>query len=321
MNIRGNFHRHTLKLFTLIVLLLLLLALVGGCGEEEPTTEVTLKISNITVSVTGDKALIQWKTDAPADSQVEYGITKSYGMLSDLDVTFKTQHSVELTGLQFRTTYHFRVKSTNESGKESQGSNVTFATLAEGEKGPKPSQAKAVAETDSATITWQTNESATGEVEYGEDTSYGSVAKSGEVQIEHIVRLTGLKEKTTYHYRIKVTDLDGNVSPSSDFIFKTEAKPKENISRITVTARNWQFSPATIRVTEGDKVILTIRSVDVPHGFGLAAFSVNEVLNPGKEVVVEFTAKKKGEYTFVCMVPCGAGHANMTGKLIVREEK
>ena len=63
--------------------------------------------------------------------------------------------------------------------------------------------------------------------------------------------------------------------------------------------------------------IANLQSVDVAHGFGLSAFRINKTLNPGKEMTVEFKAKKKGEYTFACTVPCGAGHANMTGKFIV----
>ncbi|MFQ6041958.1 MAG: fibronectin type III domain-containing protein [Candidatus Poribacteria bacterium] len=322
MNIKWSYTLRSVAFITLIALSPLFL-LFSGCGGDKPTMvpKETLKISDITVSVKEDKALIQWKTDAPADSQIEYGFTKSYGMSSPLDSTLKTEHSIELTGLQFQKTYHFRVKSRDESGMEAQGSDGVFATLAKGEKDPKPSEVNAVAKSDSATVTFITNESATGEVEYGEDTSYGSVAKNEDARVEHSVRLGGLREETTYHYRIKVTDLDGNAVTSSDFTFKTGAKPKESIVRYSITARQWQFSPATIRVTEGDKVILTIRSVDVPHGFGLDAFGINKVLNPGKDVVVEFIAKKKGKYPFRCTVPCGAGHANMKGTLIVEKKE
>ena len=324
MKVRSAFDNQTFKFFILMVLLLPLLALVSGCGEDNPTVEEeTLKISEVTVSVEGDGALIRWKTDLPADSLVDYGVTTSYGQ-NAADAAPKTQHSVALTGLQLQTTYQFRVKSTNESLAFAQSGNVTFATLAEGEKAPEPSKVEATAKDDSATITWKTNESAAGKIEYGESTAYGSVATSGDSKITHSVQLTGLKPETTYHYRIKVTDLDGNLFTSSDLTFKTKAKevePEESISEINVTARQWQFTPATIRVTEGDTVILTIRSVDVAHGFGLNAFRIDQNLNPGKEVVVEFKAKKTGKYPFQCTVNCGAGHGTMNGVLIVERKQ
>lgn len=311
---RAGKHKLTLLAWlTLIASLLSLLGLVGGCGED---SETTLSISDVIVSVAGDRALIEWTTDLPADSRIEYGVTTGYGMEAT-DTALTTQHIIELAALQLQTTYHFRIQSMDASGVEDQTSNFAFATLAMDEEAPQPSQVEASAGVSNAIIAWRTNESATGEIEYGEDTAYGSFAKSGEAQMEHNVLLADLKPETTYHYRIKVTDLDGNVTVSSDFTFETEAEPKENISRKNVTARQWEFLPATIRVAKGDKVILTIRSVDVPHGFGLAAFGIDEALNPGQDVVVEFTADRKGEHSFICTVACGAGHADMRGTLIV----
>ena len=86
---------------------------------------------------------------------------------------------------------------------------------------------------------------------------------------------------------------------------------------IAVTAKQWQFSPNPIRVKLGERVRLRIKSVDVAHGFALPDFGINEVLQPGKEVVVEFTADKKGTFSFFCSVQCGVGHSNMRGSLIV----
>ena len=324
MNFSTAIYNQRLKILTRITLLLPLLAFGSGCGGDKSTTEETFKISDITVSVTGNQASIQWKTEVPADSLVDYGVTKSYGTVAT-EATLKPEHALTLTGLQFQTTYHFRVKSRGEAGVEAQSGNVTFGTLAEGEKGPRPAEVKAVARVDSATITWQTNESVRGEVEYGEDTAFGLVAKSGGgIRIAYTVQLTGLKPETTYHYRVKVTDLDGVVFTSPNLTFKTgvkEVKPGESITRVNVTARRWEFEPATIQVPEGDKVILTIKSVDVAHGFGLFAFRIDKPLNPGQEVVVEFIAKKKGEYPFECTDRgCGDGHDDMTGTLIVERK-
>ncbi|RME30705.1 cytochrome c oxidase subunit II [Candidatus Woesearchaeota archaeon] len=86
---------------------------------------------------------------------------------------------------------------------------------------------------------------------------------------------------------------------------------------IELTARNWEFIPNTITVKEGDYVSLKITSEDVTHGFSLPAFGINEQLEPGKTVEVEFVADKKGTFPFACSVYCGRGHGSMTGKLVV----
>ena len=85
----------------------------------------------------------------------------------------------------------------------------------------------------------------------------------------------------------------------------------------SMIAKKWQFDPSIINVKQGDKVRLKIKSIDVTHGFNLLDFNVNENLEPEKEVVVEFIADKKGEFSFFCSVFCGAGHSGMKGKLIV----
>ena len=89
------------------------------------------------------------------------------------------------------------------------------------------------------------------------------------------------------------------------------------IKEFDMTAKQWEFTPSTITVNEGDTVRLNIKSEDVTHGFAISEFDVNERVLPGKTTTVEFVADKKGEYTFFCSVPCGSGHGGMKGKLIV----
>ncbi len=91
-----------------------------------------------------------------------------------------------------------------------------------------------------------------------------------------------------------------------------------SVMEISVTAKQWEFIPNPIEVNKGAKVILKMKSVDVPHGFILPEFGINERLDPGKEVVVEFVADRSGEFEFFCNVFCGRGHSRMKGKLIVR---
>lgn len=86
----------------------------------------------------------------------------------------------------------------------------------------------------------------------------------------------------------------------------------------SMTAQQFSFSPSTITVSEGDTVNLSIKSVDVDHGFSISEFGVNTTLSAGKTTNVSFVADKQGTYTFFCSVYCGSGHSNMTGTLVVK---
>ena len=91
-----------------------------------------------------------------------------------------------------------------------------------------------------------------------------------------------------------------------------------NVKEFKLTARQFSFEPGIIEVNKGDEVRLVITSMDVPHGFSIAEYGINERLDVGKPATIEFTADKEGTFTAFCSVFCGSGHSNMKGKLIVR---
>lgn len=93
--------------------------------------------------------------------------------------------------------------------------------------------------------------------------------------------------------------------------------PTGELKEFIITAKNWEFVPNTITVKQGDDVVLKVKSADVPHGFFIEEYGIDERLEPNKEVVVRFIADKKGEFPFVCSVPCGKGHGKMRGVLVV----
>lgn len=96
----------------------------------------------------------------------------------------------------------------------------------------------------------------------------------------------------------------------------TEEVPETK--EFNVIAKQWDFSPSTITVNEGDSVILNIKSIDVTHGFAIPEFGVSEQLVSGNNVKIEFTADKKGTFSFFCNVFCGSGHGGMRGTLVVQ---
>jgi hypothetical protein len=82
------------------------------------------------VSITTTSATVQWTTDIPATSVVDYGLSVAYGATTT-DATLVTPHSRPLVGLTPSTTYHFRVRSTDGFGQETVSGDLTFTTLAD----------------------------------------------------------------------------------------------------------------------------------------------------------------------------------------------
>ncbi len=97
-----------------------------------------------------------------------------------------------------------------------------------------------------------------------------------------------------------------------------QVQPTGEIKEFEITARQFSFEPNVITVNKGDIVKLKITSADVTHGFAINEFNVNEQLEPGKTVNVEFVADKTGTFSFYCSIVCGAGHSGMRGQLVVK---
>ena len=135
--------RNTAFLAIIAILAALLMGCAGGADETPPVISSVLA-SNITeTSVT-----ITWTTDEPATSQVECGLTTSYGSATTMEVDLVTSHSVSLSGLDPDTTYHYRVKSRDGAGNERAWGDFTLTTAKPNEAPDRPSN---VSPTDGAT--------------------------------------------------------------------------------------------------------------------------------------------------------------------------
>lgn len=80
------------------------------------TAAAPLIVSGPTVSaITSSTARIQWQTDEPADSLVNYGLSPAHGSTVN-DPAFTSDHELIVTGLAPTTTYHFAVSSSDACG-------------------------------------------------------------------------------------------------------------------------------------------------------------------------------------------------------------
>lgn len=101
---------------------------------------------------------------------------------------------------------------------------------------------------------------------------------------------------------------------------------------ITVRARKYSFTPAVIRVSKGDRLVLTLVSEDVTHGFFVEGYDIEAKIPPEDTVLlrhpsqgggyepvekVVFTAHRTGKFRYRCSHTCGYLHPFMLGELIV----
>jgi len=85
-------------------------------------------ISQVSMSVTSTRATIGWTTNEPSDTQVEYGVTNSYGTLAPLDTTRQPSHSQVINGLAPNTWYRFRIRSRDAAGNLGLSGDYRFKT-------------------------------------------------------------------------------------------------------------------------------------------------------------------------------------------------
>jgi cytochrome c oxidase subunit 2 len=95
----------------------------------------------------------------------------------------------------------------------------------------------------------------------------------------------------------------------------TAAAPQER--RIVITASQWDFQPGTIRVNQGDTIVIDLESVDVVHGLFIDGYEVKTLAEPGRPGRLTFLADRDGAFHFRCAMPCGNLHPFMIGKLVV----
>lgn len=159
---------------------------------------------------------------------VQYGPTEAYGSATaPVDVgsgTADQSVSVQLTGLQPGSLYHYRVVASNSHGSAS-GADQTFTTLP---VAVVSEESASNVGSSSATLAAQVDPlggAASYRYEYGTTTAYGSSTPTtslgvGGGSVAAVARLQNLSPGTTYHFRIVVSSALGAVQ-GQDATFST----------------------------------------------------------------------------------------------------
>jgi heme/copper-type cytochrome/quinol oxidase subunit 2 len=90
-----------------------------------------------------------------------------------------------------------------------------------------------------------------------------------------------------------------------------------NRREFTVTAKNYEFSPARIEVMKDDLVKITLRSNDEAHSFTIDGYRIMKRVPAGGSTTFEFRADKPGTFPFYCGMTNAEGHGRMKGELVV----
>ena len=107
----------------------------------------------------------------------------------------------------------------------------------------------------SCAVSFSTNLPSIALIEYGKTSSYGQVTtQSDSYYYRHLLYIKGLEPNTTYHYRIKMQDYDGNLIVSADSAFTTKALTSD-IIRIPDDFGN--APPPYLLTTSNAKYVLT----------------------------------------------------------------
>lgn len=201
-----------------------------------PSIEGAARVAEIGM----DYAVIVWKTNREAGSQVAFATAEEYAA-SGGEYT-RTQgipddrvleHEVRLEGLLPATEYHFQVQSEDDNNLEGLSDDNTFET-----KSRLPTvqdvQLLKIEET-SVTIAWSTDIPAAGVVEY-ENLDTGELRAEGSPEFlsTHTVRLSDLTLGTTYVAIVKAENEAGDASESEQIVFTTvEDEEEPIISKVT----------------------------------------------------------------------------------------
>ena len=191
-----------------------------------PDTTVPVISVVTSANITSGAATITWTTNEASDTQIEYGLTTSYGSSTTLNSSLVTNHSQAISTLQPSTLYHYRVKSKDAAGNLQTSGDYTFTTLIPPDTTVPVISAVTSANITSgaATITWTTNEASDTQIEYGLTTSYGSsTTLNSSLVTNHSQEISTLQPSTLYHYRVKSKDAAGNSQISADYIFTTQS--------------------------------------------------------------------------------------------------
>lgn len=102
-----------------------------AAAEEEEADTTPPAITSVNISdISATSSIITWQTDEEADSLVNYGLNKNYGVVRDPHAD-KIEHKIILEDLLPGMTYYYRITSADAGGNQGISSDFSFSTTEE----------------------------------------------------------------------------------------------------------------------------------------------------------------------------------------------
>ena len=89
---------------------------------------------------------------------------------------------------------------------------------------------------------------------------------------------------------------------------------------VTITAKDFRFSPSRVEISRDYLMRLTVKSEDVAYGFTIDDYRVSKRVPAGGSVVLELRADREGTFPFYSNMTSDARHGQMRGELVVRRK-
>ncbi|HLC75701.1 MAG TPA: cupredoxin domain-containing protein [Candidatus Peribacterales bacterium] len=106
-------------------------------------------------------------------------------------------------------------------------------------------------------------------------------------------------------------------STSSSVESSADTSPTARVVEVSVT--DWSFTPSTITAKKGELLELRFVTDDGEHSFTSVELNLNVALAAGETKVITIPTDVVGTFSFRCMVPCGPGHKDMKGEIVITE--
>lgn len=150
-----------------------------------------------------------------------------------------TVENMQVTGLNFKTTYYFAVRAADEAGNQGGLSNSPSATtLMSDTTSPVISSVTVGISAHTVIIDWTTNEDSDSQVAYGATTSLGTIETNVLLTKNHSITLSGLFANKKYYFLIHSTDVAGNTvsGEMTPFVTSKDTTPPSNVSKFNASA-------------------------------------------------------------------------------------
>lgn len=185
--------------------------------ELPPDTAAPVLSDIRSENVADRSAEIAWATDESAEGEVLYGLTEAYEIGVSGGGPGGTSHRATLSDLAPLTLYHYRVRAADGSGNVAESGDRTFVTADEGAAEPVISGLTIAAVSDTAAvIEFVTDIPSIGSIEFGPDTTYGTVVSGTAYESAHSLRLAPLTAGALYHFRARAVAAGGGESVTED---------------------------------------------------------------------------------------------------------